>query len=227
MTARSWFLVPLLCCAGCAGSGVPVLDAERSLPGPTLLLAPDLRIVVAEGSADTAALSRVLQHELRESLTGYGVEVVDGQGREDLEGLRSEMLEAWRRQRGQGSGRYRAGTRLSLGDAAAGEAVRGTRTVLLGVLYQEGVLVRDDGYVPLPPDYLPTPPEARPDYEVPTTGGGGGGLSLDLFAVDLATGRVIAQRRASYPLPSSDAIPGALEVLAHEVTRGFSQGNAF
>lgn len=222
MTARSWLWTLLLACAACSSGGVPALDTPQSLPGATLLLAPDLRLVLPQGTIDVDALGQVLQHELKESLAGYGVNVSDGQQRQDLDRLRAEMVTTWERQRGKGSGRYHSGTKVPLGDAASAEAARGTRVVLLGVLYQEGVLSREDGYVPLPPDYLPTLPEARPDYEVPQTGSAAGGLSLELLAVDLATGRVVAQRRASYPATSTAEITNAIPILAREVARGLS-----
>ncbi len=216
----------LLAAVGCAGGGAPILETPRALPGTALLLAPEVRVAASGETLANADLAQLLQYELQGALGGAGVSVSDRSGDQALDPLRGALLAAWQRQRGKGGGRYRAGTELPLGAAAADPALRGAQSAILPVLTREGVSPREDGFVPLPPDHLPSLPEGRPDYVVPQTGGAGGSLTLDLLVVDLLSQRVVAQRRASFPARSESDVAGALPVLAREAARGLSSGGA-
>ncbi len=214
----------LLVLAGCAGGGAPILDTPRALPGQTLLLAPEVRAAAPDSAIDDAEIGQLLQYELRTALEGAGVSVSDRAADQALDPLRATLLAAWQRQRGKGNGRYRAGTELPLGAAANDPALRGAQSAILPVLTRAGVSPREDGFLPLPPDHLPSLPEGRPDYVVPQTGGLDGTLTLDLLAVDLGSQRVVAQRRASFPAASAGEVAGALPVLVREAVRGLSGG---
>lgn len=216
----------LLALAGCTGGGAPILDTPRPLPGQTLLLAPEVRVAAPGSVIANEDIARLLQYELRTVLEGAGVSVSDRSADQDLDPLRDALLAAWQRQRGKGSGRYRTGTELPLGGASDDPALRSAQSAILPVLTREGVSPREDGFVPLPPDYLPTLPEGRPDYDVPQAGGAGGGLTLDLLVVDLRSQRVVAQRRANFPAASTGDVAEALPVLAREAARGLSSGGA-
>jgi hypothetical protein len=222
-TGLTWALLAL---AGCAGGGAPILDAPRTLGGQTLLLAPEVRVATPGSQIADSDVAQLLQYELRTALGGAGVTVSDRSADKELEPLRSALLTAWQRQRGKGSGRYRAGTELPLGAAAGDPALRGVQSAILPVLTRDGVSPREDGFVPLPPDHLPTLPESRPDYVVPQTGGAAGALTLDLLVVDLASQRVVAQRRASYAATSTEDVAASLPVLAREASRGLTSGGA-
>jgi len=216
----------LLAVAGCAGGGAPILDAPRTLAGQTLLLAPEVRVALAGSEIADADVAQLLQYELRTGLDGAGISVSDRAGDRELDGLRTALLSAWQRQRGKGGGRYRAGTELPLGGATDDPALRGAQSAILPVLTRDGVSPREDGFLPLPPDHLPTLPESRPDYVVPQTGGTAGALTLDLLVVDLVSQRVVTQRRASYAATSAGDVAGALPVLVREASRGLSSGGA-
>jgi hypothetical protein len=216
----------LLALAGCAGGGAPILDAPRTLAGQTLLLAPEVRVAAPGSEIANADVAQLLQYELRTGLEGAGVSVSDRSGDRELDALRAALLTAWQRQRGRGSGRYRAGTELPLGGVTNEPALRGAQSAILPVLTREGVSPREDGFVPMPSDHLPTLPESRPDYVVPQTGGTAVALTLDLLVVDLLSERVVTQRRATFPATSAGDIAGALPVLAREAARGLSSGGA-
>ena len=212
--------------AGCAGGGAPILNTPRALPGQTLLLAPEVRAAAPGSAISDADIGQLLQYELRTALDGAGISVSDRADDPGLGALRGVLLAAWQRQRSKGSSRYRAGTELPLGAAADDPALRGAQTAILPVLTREGVSPREDGFLPLPPDHLPSLPEGRPDYVVPQTGGMDGTLTLELLAVDLGSQRVVAQRRASFPAASAGEVAGALPVLVREAVRGLSSGGA-
>ena len=212
----------LLAVAGCAGGGAPILDAPRTLAGQTLLLASEVRVAPPGSEIADADVAQLLQYELRTGLEGAGVSVSDRGADKEVDPLRAALLAAWQRQRGKGSGRYRAGAELSLGGVTGDPALRGAQSAILPVLTREGVSPREDGFVPLPPDHLPTLPESRPDYVVPQTGGTAVALTLDLLVVDLLSQRVVTQRRATFPATATGDIAGALPVLVREAARGLS-----
>jgi hypothetical protein len=222
----AWIAAWLLGAPGCAGGGAPILETQRALPGKALLLAPEVRVAAPGETLANADLAQLMQYELQGALGGAGIAVSDGSGDRALDPLREALLAAWQRQRGKGGGRYRSGTELPLGAAADDPGLRGAQSAILPVLTREGVSPREDGFVPLPPDYLPSLPEGRPDYVVPQTGGAGGSLTLDLLVVDLVSQRVVAQRRASFPALTESDVAGALPVLAREAARGLSSGGA-
>lgn len=216
----------LLALAGCAGGGAPILDAPRTLGGQTLLLAAEVRVATSGSEITDADVAQLLQYELRTGLEGAGVSVSDRSADKELAPLRAALLTAWQRQRGKGGGRYRAGTELPLRGVIDDPALRGAQSAILPLLTRDGVSPREDGFVPLPPDHLPTLPESRPDYVVPQTGGAAGALTLDLLVVDLVSQRVVTQRRASFAATSAADVAGALPVLAREASRGLSSGGA-
>jgi hypothetical protein len=210
--------------ASCAGGGAPILETPRSLPGTTVLLGPEVRVAASGDELTQADVAQLLRYELTTALEGGGLTVRDGSEDPALAPVRAALVAAWQRQRSKGGGRYRAGSELSLGGAEDDPALRGTQSVLLPVLTREGVSPRDDGFVPLPPDHLPSLPESRPDYVVPQTGGAEGAVTLDLLVVDLPTRRVVAQRRASFPARSPADVTAALSILAREAARGLTSG---
>lgn len=217
-------LVALVASSACTSGRAPVFDRPRSLGARTLLLGSEIRLGREGSPVDLASLSEHLDLELRRALGGAGVVVQIPADADRVAALRRALLEVWVRGRQQGLGRLRTGTDLALGPLLGAAAESGSSTVMLGVLTRTGTGDAAGGYVPRPPGEVIRMPEDRFEHEIPQAGRNafGAGVDLDLLAVDVATGKVVAHRRVSHPAAGSGDIVAAVPVLVREAARGFA-----
>ncbi len=207
--------------AGCSGGRRPLLDRPQYIGPAALLLTPEIH-VGGSGSPEQLNLAEVVQEQLRSALARQDIATIQEASAPGSAALRAALLEAWRTGRSEGLGRLRAGTDLGLGQLLEPAVRAGAETVVFAVLARSGPEENPDVYLPRPMDeVLERPGEQRP-RDLPQAPGttAAGGVNLDLLVVDVASGRVVTQRRTSYPVTSPPEIADAAPVLVREAVRG-------
>lgn len=191
------------------------------------MLGTELRLPqrLAEGPNDREMVDAAVNRRLRQALAGRGIGLLEpGDGADAAAALRQEMLDAWRAQRRQGSGRMRVGSRIQLPPGAAALREDGARSVVLPILTGRKAGAEGGDFAPMPPGDVHWMPDERSDYEIPRAGQEGmtSGVDLDLVAIDLSTGEVVAHRRVIHPASDTSDILASLPVMVREVTRNLN-----
>jgi hypothetical protein len=205
--------------AGCRSGPPPVFEGTRSVGDRVLLLEPAVRLGGADEAAEDDMASDELLARLRRSLSGQGL-VTTGQT-PAAAALREELMDVLDARRRAGR-RLRSGDVLPLGDALIDASATGAATAAAAILARGGPAVRDDGYMPRPPDELIELPEDRPTYEIPEAGASAAGeqAELHLLLVSIGTGQVITHRRVQYPARDTREVISSIPILVREATRG-------